>query len=245
MKIKKLGLLATTAIALSALASASVFAAKPPPGEKGNGLPKISMKDAWQMNIHATGTCPSASYDGSNRRTVVVQSVANINLANQAHNAGSPDNSTKNNIELAPSTVGFHVMDGNACDNDPAQVLMPTDVASNFDVYVKLRGKPGTKIDPVLCGYDDGTDTTICHTGTTIKTRSSGQDKFKDFTRQLMGVQDTLDVCQGGTCDLFEDGLEGYFWDWSATSGAKATLVFVPCSTSKTGDDPSTQSCVF
>ena len=221
--------------------------------EKGNGLPKISMNGSFSLNIHAYANCPAGDYDGSNRRTIVVQST-NVTEANIAHNAGHADSSNYNNIWLTKSASDdFRVEDGNACDygvddggNDRgAELELPELVAYNYDVYLKFIGKPGTQLDPVLCGYDADTNTTFCYTGSTITTRDTGPGatKFKNYTKQLMGVQDVLGICAGNVCDLFDTALEGYFWDWSASNGAKAQLKFVPCSTPKTGDDPSLVNC--
>jgi hypothetical protein len=203
------------------------------------------MTGAFNLNIHATDKCPTAAYDGSNRHTIVVQST-NVTLANQQHNAGHADSSSLNDIWLrASDSDDFLVVDGNACDSDPALLELPLLVASTYDVYLKFIGKPGTKLDPVLCAFDAQTVTTWCHTGTTIATRETGpgETKFKNYTKQLMGVADILNICGGNVCDLFDTAIEGFFWDWSASTGAKAILRFVPCSSPKTGDDPSLVDC--
>jgi hypothetical protein len=227
-------------VALAGLVSTGAFAGQ------GNGLPNVPMTGAFNLNIHATDKCPSAAYDGSNRHTIVVQST-NVTLANQQHNAGHADSSALNDIELrASDSDDFVVLDGNACDNDPAALELPALVATNYDVYLKFIGKPGTKLDPVLCAVDVADVTTVwCHTGTTITTRTTGQGatQFKNYTKQLFGVQDILDICSGNVCDLFDTAIEGFFWDWSASTGAKAILRFVPCADQKTGPDPSLVDC--
>ena len=237
----------TAGVAMAVMISTGAFAGK------GNGLPNIPMKDAFNLNIHATDTCPKADYDGSNRHTIVVLST-NVSLANQAHNSGHADSSNYNNIWLSASDSDqFNVADGNACDagiddggaDRGAELTLPALVAFNYDLYLKFVGKPGTQLDPVLCGFDLETNATYCYTGSSIAVRTTGNGatQFKNYTKQLMGVQDVLGVCPGTVCDLFDTGLEGYFWDWSASTGAKAILRFVPCSVPKTGDDPSLKDC--
>jgi hypothetical protein len=220
---------------------------------KGNGLPNVSMKDAFNMTIKATDTCPKADYDGTNRHTIVVQST-NVSDANVQHNLGHADSSLYNNIWLTASDSDqFAIPDGNACDagiddggtDRGAELELPALVAFNYDVYLKFIGKPGTKLDPVLCAFDLDTNTTWCYTGSTITTRDTGQGatKFKNYTKQLFSVPDVLNVCAGTVCDLFDTAIEGFFWDWSASTGAKAVLRFVPCATPKSGDDPSLVDC--
>jgi hypothetical protein len=234
------------ALVASLALSGTVVAGQP--ADKGNGLPRISMADSWQVNIHATDTCPPNDYDGTNRRTIVVQSLsmADFGDAVSKHDSNQPDTSQLNDIELASNeTDTFQVLDGNACDNDPAQMTLPELVAYEYEVFVKYRGKPGTKLDPALCAEDTTSGTVYCSTGATVNVRTTGNGamKFTNETRTLLGLPDPDDFCAGNTCDLFEAGLEGYFWDWSATNGAKATVVFVPCATAKSGDDPSQYSC--
>jgi len=248
-----IGLIGITGCLFALVATAD----KPADGFKGNGLPKISMDESWQVNIHATDTCPGGDFDDSNRRVIVVQSLsmAGLTAANVNHGNKLPDTSALNDIWLAPSDH-FEVVDGNACDagvddngdDIGAELLLPANISTNFDLYVKFRGAPGTKLDPVLCAVDEAdVTTTWCNVGNGIVTRSTGKGamQFRDYTDILLNVEDILDICAGNVCDLFEAGVEGWFWDWSGTDGAKATLVFVPCSDPKTGDDPTLEPCVF
>jgi len=252
--MKKLALaVAATAVVTFA---GSAWADPPPEGFKGNGLPKISMDESWKVNIHATDHCPGADLDDSNRRVIVVHSLSmtDFDTANANHGNKVPDTSALNDIWLAPSDH-FEVTDGNACDagvddegNDVgATLLLPSNVSTSFDVYVKFRGAPGTKLDPVLCAVDDQ-EGTWCNVGSGVVTRDIGKGelKFRNYTSTLLNVDDpTGTLCAGNVCDLFESAVESWFWDWSGTDGAKATLVFIPCASAKTGDDPTLQSCVF
>ncbi len=149
-------------------------------------------------------------------------------------------------IELtANDTDTFQVLDGNACDNDPAEITLPELVAWEYEVFVKYRGKKNTMLDPTLCATDPEGGLTYCSTGATVAVRTTGNGalRFHNETRTLLGLPDPADFCNGTTCDLFEGDLEGYFWDWSATAGAKATVVFVPFEVAKGGDDPSQFPC--
>ncbi len=211
------------AMAVVILASGSALA-------KGNGLPQVNMSGAFLLNVHAVDNCPTASYDGSNRSTIVVQGLtaADFAAAVTAHGNHLPDLSDKNDIWLTSndSADSFVVEDGNACDADGALFSMPELVATTYDVFIRLVGKPGTQANPVLCANDIYTDAVTgdyyCNTGT-VRTRTSGQSVFVNVNDELLTI-----LSADFSTYVFKDPNGSYFWDWSATTGAKAQVRFVP-----------------
>ena len=198
---------------------------------KGNGLPSVDMSGSFLINIHAVDKCPSNGFDGSNRHTIVVQGLtdADFDLAVDRHKINLPDLSDYNDILLtkSDSADSFQVLDGNACDDDEALLALPPLVATTYDVFLKMVGKPGGKANPVLCAKDmyteEFTEDYYCNTGT-VHVRNRGGNQYMDVTDELllMLTEDFTDTW------VFADPDGSYFWDFSATNGAKAQVRFVP-----------------
>ncbi len=227
--MRKFGLF-TAAFVMAAFMAASAWAVKP--DKQGNGLPLVSMKDSFLLNIHAVKKCPTAGFDGSSRNTIVVLGLSEEDflLAVEAHGNKLPDLTEKNDIELTKSDSpdSFEVRDGNACDEDTALLALPPLVATTYGVYLKLVGKPGTQANPVLCARDLVIDeeTTLdfyCNTGT-VHVREKGGNKYVNVTEELLELLGT-DL---GEVLLFDEEAGSWFWDFSATKGAKAQVRFVP-----------------
>ena len=198
---------------------------------KGNGLPSVDMSDSFLMNIHAVDKCPSNGFDGSNRHTIVIKGLTDEDFAAAVdlHKNNLPDLSDMNDIELveSDSADSFQINDGNACDNDPAELALPSMVATSYDVYIKMVGKPGGKANPVLCGRNLVTEletyAVYCNTGT-VHVRVNGQNKYVNVNDELL----ELLTDDATNYYVFGDDADSYFWDFSATTGAKAQVRFVP-----------------
>lgn len=224
MNSKKLAF-AIAAVGLSALVAGPAMAGK------GNGLPTVDMSGSFLINIHAVDKCPSNGFDYSNRHTIVVQGLtdADFDSAVAAHGNNVPDMTDKNDILLtkSDSADSFQIYDGNACDDDPAGLALPPLVATTYDVFLKMVGKPYEKANPVLCAKDmyteEYTDDYYCNTGT-VHVRVKGGNQYVDVTDELllMLTEDFTDTY------VFADPDGSYFWDFSATKGAKAQVRFVP-----------------
>lgn len=226
-----------TLIALIAgLFSAAAIAGKP--DKKGNGLPIVDMSDSWTLVIHARpyDKCPTSGFDDTNRHSMVVAALPGFDGTTNPHAGNTPDASNFNNIELISndSLDEFYVIDGNACDIDPARLSFPIAVASAYDVYIKLIGKPDEATAAVLCAdlvLDGGEDEFYCNQGT-VRVRKGNNDtgKYMDVTDELLWLTNitTTECGTGVDVPLFDSCIEDEFWDWSATEKAKARLVFVP-----------------
>jgi len=217
----------------------SVTALAGQPAKKGNGLPRVDMSDSWSLVIHARpyDKCPTSGFDGTNRRSLVVAALPNWDGSTNPHGKNEPDLSNYNDIELVSndSLDDFYVIDGNACDDDSALVSLPIAVASTYDVYIKLLGKPDEATAAVLCAdlvLDNNSindDDFYCNTGT-VRVRKNGGDHYVNVTDELLFLTsiDCLDGQNVRDVPLFDACLEDEFWDWSATEKAKSRLVFVP-----------------
>lgn len=222
-------------IALCGLA-VSLSASAGKPDNKGNGLPLVDMSDSWTLVIHARpyDKCPTSGFDDTNRRSLVVAALPGWDGSTNPHGNNEPDASDYNDIELVSnnSLDEFYVIDGNACDNDSALLSFPVAVATAYDVYIKLIGKPDEATAAVLCAdlvLDANEDDFYCNTGT-VRVRKKGGDHYVNVTDELLWLTaiDCLDGQGNRDVPLFDDCLEDEFWDWSATEKAKSRLVFVP-----------------
>lgn len=221
--------LAVAAVAVAGLFAGSAMAVKPE--TKGNGLPFVDMSDSWTLVIHARpfDKCPTADFQGTNRRSIVVAGLppAEFDLAVIAHGNKVPDASDFNDIILTPnqSLDNFQVLDGNACDGTPAELSLPIEVATDYDLYIKLLGKPDEATAATLCATDLlgkilNTDDIVCNVGE-VRVRSNGKDPYTDVTDELLFLFGD---------PLFHEDFEDWFWDWSATEKAKSRIIFVPSS---------------
>ena len=214
------------------------FIAVPAFAGEGNGIP--SGKN-FLLNVIAFENCPDGDFTDSNRHMIAVK-------AGYAYDPSGLDKSVTvktNTIGLLPG-VDFTVTDGNACNKGGAEFVLPSDVATTYEVYVRLVGKPGTGIDVTTCADEkvdvdgDGIieDIVMCSTESVVETRYSGKTSpdgtgkpiTRNVTSELLTI--CLDITGDGICDvrynLFDPALEDYFWQWNTTGKAHAQLIFVP-----------------
>jgi hypothetical protein len=153
----------------------------------------------------------------------------------------------------------FQVTDGNACNKGGAAFMLPANpftcpeadpecldtdpTFQEYEVYVRLVGKPGTGIGVTGCAVDQGVDLIegtaddiiICSTENVVKVRETGKGKmqFDNVSKELLTLcVDTLvDGNLDGNCDdrvaLFDPEYYDYFWQWNTQGKAHAQIVFV------------------
>ena len=208
----------------------------------GNGIPSGSH---YLLNVNAYENCPEGDFTDSNRHMIAVKA----GYAYDPSGLNKNDTVKTNTISLLPGS-DFAVTDGNACNKGGAEFVLPSAVATTYQVYVRLVGKPGTGIDVTTCADeavdvdDDGLveDIVMCSTESVVETRYSGKTSpdgtGKPITRNV--TSELLTICLDlptdgnldGNCDvrynLFDPALEGYFWQWNTTGKAHAQLIFVP-----------------
>ncbi len=211
--MRKLGL-AIVALALAGFVSGPAWAT-----DKGTGLPHGSQSDWFKLNILAFDQCPAGAMDGTNRKTIVVQDsiVTDVNV----HRHVKDILSTNDILLFDSGGDSFEIRDGNACDADPAELLLPTLVATEWDVFITLIGKLGSKVDAALCAtveVEEDVFEELCSI-TTVKIRTKGKKSYVNVTDELLLIDGI---------PIFDEDLEGEFWDWVTQGQAKARLVFVP-----------------
>jgi hypothetical protein len=197
------------------------------------GVGSLAQNKAYSINVIAHDNCPAGSFDDTSRRTIAV--LANFTDSPNGTQFLTLDKTNK--IFLAPA-ADFSIVDGNACDGDAALVDLPSDVSTTYEVFVRLVGKPNSKIDVSTCAVDTsgaltGTaNTVLCSTDNFVKTRMTGKGEpsFTNATSQLLFITNPLltTVCGGGKCPLFDPNLQNFFWDWNTVGRPHAQLWFVP-----------------
>jgi len=219
-----------TITGLAAIAACTLMIAAP--ALAAPGLPGVG--DFYLVNVHAYENCPNGDFTDSNRRMIAVKAGYTFDPAGELQDVNL---SKTNQIYLEPGD--FNVVDGNACNKGGALLNLPLDVATTYDVYVRLVGKPQTGIDVTTCADEglvdidgDGTleDVIMCSTESVVEMRATGKPVAVKVTQELLTI--CLDTDGDTECDvrynLFDPALENYFWQWNTTGQAKAQLIFVP-----------------
>ncbi|MCC4263927.1 hypothetical protein LL240_05590 [Oceanimonas baumannii] len=233
----------------------------------GNGLPP---GERFVLNVIAFDQCPAGDFTDSNRHMIAVQADFgdidfDTEMTSNQHHKLKNEIVRNNTIELGSSGLdgGFQVVDGNACGESKgsAMLMMPITDANcddgngdctveaptftQYQVYVRTVGKPGTGIGVTSCATEpdetdvdgDGiTDQVLCSTENVVMARDTGRGKmrFEDVSAELLTVcLDTMDdEILDGECDvryaLFDPALVDYFWQWNTSGKAHAQLVFIP-----------------
>ena len=113
----------------------------------------------------------------------------------------------------------FNVVDANGTDGS-ASFELPNpdpenDGVTEYSVFVRALGKPGGSSTTTLCATDGETGDEYCSIYSTVATRDKGKSTFSDVSRDLLYIY--VDLDGDGSVErypLFDDALEGYFWDY-------------------------------
>ncbi len=227
----------------------------------GNNLPA---GERFTLNVIAYDNCPAGDFTDSNTHRIAVKADYSVGSGLTSTQAGKnflTQFISTNTIKLT-AAVGsqdvkdIQVLDGNACSKGGAELMLPPDPFScpetdplcldsdptfqNYKVYVRLVGKPNTKIGVTTCAVDDmdtavqTDDTIVCSTENVVKVRATGKGsmQFDDVSKELLTICLDTSVPSDGRCDvryaLFDPALYNYFWQWNTEGKAHAQLVFVP-----------------
>ena len=113
----------------------------------------------------------------------------------------------------------FAVLDANGTDGTAAfQLPNPDpdgDGVTSYKVFARALGKPGGQARITTCATDATTGELVCSTDSTLLVRTKGKQTFADVTKQLLFI--TADIDGDGDLDtvpLFDDRLQGFFWDF-------------------------------
>ena len=129
----------------------------------------------------------------------------------------------------------FQVLDRNGTDGSATFQLPSPDPTNSgitaYSVFMRLVGKPGSKIDMSTCGVDALGDT-YCSEEVINMERIAGKSSFTNVSKQLLYVY--ADINADGMIDrvpLFDSRLQEYFWQVDSTGKMHAQLRFCPVST--------------
>jgi hypothetical protein len=140
----------------------------------------------------------------------------------------------------------YAVLDANGTDGQAAFQLPNPDPDGDgttvYSVFARALGQPGGSSITTTCATDPATLEEVCSVVSLELTRSTGKSIFKNVSRYLLYIYADLD----GDGDLervplFDDRLEGYFWDYDNNGLRLAQLRFYECSTT-VPDDPTDPS---
>jgi hypothetical protein len=225
--MKRLAIICTALLSLTAILGSTVSAS-------GNGAPSGSH---YNLNIIGVPEGAEANFadgwpdlTGSNRHTIFV----------------SLDGVSK----ILLREGDFQVIDGNALDGsatfqlpdpiDPDEpctdifvddVLVDTVCVTAYSVFARAPGNRGGDATMKTCATDPDTDEIVCSVQVLQVTQSS---KFKNVTRYLLFV--FWDTDGDGDADklvpIFDEDLEGYYWEYDNNGLKLLQLRFYDCATS-------------
>lgn len=129
----------------------------------------------------------------------------------------------------------FSVIDRNGTDGKASLSLPNPDPQnlgkSEYSVFMRLVGKPGSKIDMSTCAYD-AAGALFCNQDTVSMERITGTSRFQNVSQDLLYIY--ADINLDGIVDrvpLFDSRLKDYFYDVDSSGRLHAQLRFCPVST--------------
>ncbi|MGD2136624.1 MAG: hypothetical protein PVF08_00095 [Gammaproteobacteria bacterium] len=154
----------------------------------------------YNLNIIGVPKNKTADMDGNNGHRIFVKLVGKTKIM-----LGEGDD--------------YQVVDANGTDGTAAFQLPNPDPDNDgvtlYSVYARALGKPGGSSETTTCATDPVTGENICSTESLLLIRSTGPSKFKNVSKELLYIYADLDG--DGTVErypLFDDALEGYYWDY-------------------------------
>ena len=197
-KTMKLGVVGAVGVALALVIGLVLTPMVINAATKGNGVPSGAH---YNLNIIGVPKGKTADMTGNNGHRIFVKL----------------DSKTK--IGLAEGDT-FAVLDANGTDANGASFQLPApdednDGITTYSVYARAVGKPGGEALVTTCAIDPDTLEEVCSSDSLLVIRSKGKPTFQNVSKQLLYIYADLD---GDEIDervpLFDDRLEGYFWDY-------------------------------
>jgi hypothetical protein len=106
----------------------------------------------------------------------------------------------KNKILLTPcnpndADCDFDILDANGTDSDGAELQMPDDVSTAYNVYVRALGKPGGSARITTCADEtlDADAEVWCSLTSAVLTRTKGKPRSEDVTNELLYIDIIID----------------------------------------------------
>ena len=217
-----------------ALVLAVAFLLVSPPLAQAQDPTKLSGTH-FNLNLLGKNTCPGDDLVGTNRHTIMVL----LNLYDSPEPDPIPGNpdvffaglDKRNKIFLAPGE-DFQVVDGNACDGDGAKFTLPSNIATNWDIYVRELGKPGGTGEITTCAVDPATQEVVCSVSSVELARKGARPLWKKVTEDLTTIDYYILEDDGTLTDasvnLFHEAFENYFWDYDNNGLRLVQLRFYP-----------------
>lgn len=129
----------------------------------------------------------------------------------------------------------FDVIDRNGTDGTASFSLPNPDPTNSgnteYSVFMRLVGKPGSKIDMVTCG-ESADGSVYCSQDSISMSRLKGRSSFQNVSQELLYIY--ADINGDGVIDripLFSSELQDYFWEVDSQGRSHAQLRFCPVST--------------
>lgn len=193
--------------AVGALAAITVIAFNPAGAEagQGNGAPSGAH---YNLNIIGVPKEKTADMSGDNGHRMFVKLQGNTKI-------------------MLQQGEDFQVLDANGTDGS-ASFQLPdpdpeNDGVTEYSVFARALGTPGGHAQMTTCAIDPDTGEEVCSVSTLQLSRGKGKSTFQNVSKELLyvNVDSDLDLDGDGTTDvtagrypLFDDALEGYFWDY-------------------------------
>ena len=195
-----------------------------------DGIGNIASAKVYGVNITAYENCPKG--DNAQRIAVLADFIDPDLTPGGTFDTDVITLDKRNKIYITPAPPGedFRVLDSNACDGDGAALQIPPFAPTDYNVFIRLVGKPDTKVQYFSCATLDADPTTIvCGTAVT-KTRltGKGEPSFTNATNELLRIFNGAAGCS--PCTIFDPKFEEVFWVWNTTGKPHAQVWFVDCS---------------
>ncbi len=152
----------------------------------------------YNLNVIGVPKDKTADMDNSNRHVIFVK--------------------LQGKTKILLSEGEYQVLDGNGTDGIAAfQLPNPdpdNDGETEYSVWVRALG-PGGSADMVTCAVDPDTGEPICSMQVLVIEPQKKNNDFRDVSRFLLYIYADLDG--DGIVErypLFDEDLEGYFWDY-------------------------------
>lgn len=136
----------------------------------------------------------------------------------------------------------YAVLDANGTDGSAAFQLPNPDPDGDgttvYSVFARALGTPGGSSTTTTCATDPTTGEEVCSVVSLELERKAGKSTFRNVSRYLLYIYVNLDDDDDlERVPLFDDALEGFFWDYDNNGLKLAQLRFYECETT-VPDDP-------
>ncbi len=184
------------------------------------GIGAIATAKVYGVNIIGYDNCPKS--ENAQRIAVLGTFTDAVLTPSGALDAATFTLDKRNKISIS-SGPDFRVLNSNACDpTDGARLQLPPQAPTDYNVFVRLVGKPDSTVTAFSCATLVAVNQIVCGTSF-MKTRltGKGEPSFTNVTNNLLRINGT---------QIFDSGFEDAFWVWNTTGRPHAQVWFVDCS---------------